>query len=1324
MIVLFCLLKAFSDVKAQTFLNGSFENTTATMACNYNLNNATFNGLMANTNAFGTGNETDILINGCYTAGIPDGVRAIGLAATYDEVSLELSAPLVAGNSYMISFWTYGEITFRPLGGIEIGVSMNNNTFGTPVGTAASVASTWMNHMFCFVAPNNGSYITVRNTQNGTIYWNHVDHFEFVSSNADFDFNDFCAGSPNGPSNIATPGGVFTFNPVPIDGATIDPATGVISNGVDGATYSVEYTLGGACPNSSVQTVTVSGFSYVSLIVDENCGAGDGEIDLTPVGGTPGYTYSIDNGVTSQGGSNFTGLNSGTYDIVITDATGCTATGIETIASSSGLTIDNVIATDETCAGTCDGEITISVSGGDPPYSYEWFDDTGNPIGPNAATIDNLCAGDYSVEVTDASGGSTIINTNYDFENGPGGGCDCPTGFTCANDAGQVFDGVMPVYVPGNQGCISSANNYTNSLGANSGTGYVYFYAGADNISTGSFPFVGGEQVELCVWYAGPQGAGASGQNTANAHFSFGVDGVQVGPDVTVPTNTGWTQFCFTVTMTPGNHTFQILSGGAAQYALWFDDFTVSNGTGGSGAACSISSNFVINTQVPGDPSFTLTDFCQGSPNSASNIVTPGGSFNFNPLPGDGSTINVVTGAISNGIGGTTYSVEYSTGGACPATSLETVTVIAQDDASFNLTDFCAGSTNSATGIVTAGGTFAFNPLPGDGATINSATGEITDGVTGTMYTVEYTTTGACSASSAETVTVTSQDNASFTLTDFCVGSANSATSIVTAGGSFAFNPAPGDGATINATTGEIINGVAGTTYNVEYITGGACSAASIQSVMVNGIPVIDDVIVSNETCLGTGDGSIEIVSVANGTGNYNYSWDIFPDPAISTAQNLVEGNYTVTVTDLVSGCQSSEMFDVTAPLAVTVDFNSTDVSCFGLSDGEIEVIGGGGTAGYNYSIDNGATWSANPIFSGLTAQTYQVVVEDANGCSSPVEDVTVGESNALFVNTVVTDVSCFNSCDGSITWNVVGGTAPYNYVSNGVNLGFNTAVDLCAGNYNYTITDANGCSSVGVEIVQSGVQVVPVIIARIDDGCTDDCDGEIVIGSNTGVSYTLNGVSSPTGIFTGLCAGSYNIVVTDANGCTADQDVMIGTIAPTYADFLSFPTTLTVYNNTVNFNNSSTNADQYEWNIVGENGYSHTYTTEDVEHTFPADTGTYQVCLTAINTGGCQDEMCVTIIVEDEIALYVPNSFTPDDDEFNQTFRAYVNGIDLFDFDFLIFNRWGELIWESHDAAIGWDGTYKGKLVQEGTYVWKIVVKDLQLDYRRTYTGHVSILK
>lgn len=167
------------------------------------------------------------------------------------------------------------------------------------------------------------------------------------------------------------------------------------------------------------------------------------------------------------------------------------------------------------------------------------------------------------------------IFPNSDFETGTTAGCHCPTGYTCSNDAGRVVMGIHPVFVVGNQGCVTSPTNYSNSLGARSGTGHVYFYAGLDAVTSPASSFSAGQQVCICVYYAGPQGAGASGQNTANCYFRLGVDGVSVSANIPVPVNTPWTQFCQTVTMTAGSHTFNILSGGAAQYSIWFDDFTV-----------------------------------------------------------------------------------------------------------------------------------------------------------------------------------------------------------------------------------------------------------------------------------------------------------------------------------------------------------------------------------------------------------------------------------------------------------------------------------------------------------------------------------------------------------------------------------------------------------------------------------------------------------------------------------------------------------------------------------------------------------------------------
>ena len=163
---------------------------------------------------------------------------------------------------------------------------------------------------------------------------------------------------------------------------------------------------------------------------------------------------------------------------------------------------------------------------------------------------------------------------NSGFEAGLVVNCSCPTGYVCANDAGRVIDGFHPVFVVGNQGCIGT-QNYALSLGAYAGTGYVYFYAGGDRVTTPSATFLAGDKVCICVRYAGPQGAGASGQNTANCYFRFWVDGIAVNATNFVPVNTGWTQYCYLATLTAGAHTFAIMSGGAAQYSIWFDEFTV-----------------------------------------------------------------------------------------------------------------------------------------------------------------------------------------------------------------------------------------------------------------------------------------------------------------------------------------------------------------------------------------------------------------------------------------------------------------------------------------------------------------------------------------------------------------------------------------------------------------------------------------------------------------------------------------------------------------------------------------------------------------------------
>jgi len=150
--------------------------------------------------------------------------------------------------------------------------------------------------------------------------------------------------------------------------------------------------------------------------------------------------------------------------------------------------------------------------------------------------------------------------------------------------------------------------------------------------------------------------------------------------------------------------------------------------------------------------------------------------------------------------------------------------------------------------------------------------------------------------------------------------------------------------------------------------------------------------------------------------------------------------------------------------------------------------------------------------------------------------------------------------------------------------------------------------------------------------------------------------------------------------------------------------------------------------NGVGENTWTingQTYIGEELTYTF-TESGTYNIVLKRENVI-CYDEETLQVIVNDcpGVIYWVPNSFTPDSDEHNQLFGPIMTeGFDVNDFTFLIFDRWGEIIWESHDPNFKWDGTYNGNMCQDGAYIWKIQFNVLGNDGRVENYGHVTILR
>ncbi|MDH7911265.1 gliding motility-associated C-terminal domain-containing protein [Winogradskyella sp. SYSU M77433] len=248
----------------------------------------------------------------------------------------------------------------------------------------------------------------------------------------------------------------------------------------------------------------------------------------------------------------------------------------------------------------------------------------------------------------------------------------------------------------------------------------------------------------------------------------------------------------------------------------------------------------VIPTICQGDNAeFTIT----GTPNAEVTYNINGGADETVVLDASGNALVLISNVSSNQTINVTY-IESTENSSCSATLLEsaTVSVASSEDASFTYSATCDGGTANVTGDL--GGVFQFNPQPSDGALLDEATGEIINAQPNTSYSVEYTTSGSCPDSSIQTVTTLDAGNASFVLVPETCGAV--AEILGDLGGVFSFDNQPTDGALINPDTGEITNGVLGTTYTIAYTTSGACPQTEYASVTIENC-IIPEVITPNE---------------------------------------------------------------------------------------------------------------------------------------------------------------------------------------------------------------------------------------------------------------------------------------------------------------------------------------------------------------------------------------------------------------------------------------------------------------------------------------------
>jgi gliding motility-associated-like protein len=239
----------------------------------------------------------------------------------------------------------------------------------------------------------------------------------------------------------------------------------------------------------------------------------------------------------------------------------------------------------------------------------------------------------------------------------------------------------------------------------------------------------------------------------------------------------------------------------------------------------------------------------------------------------------------------------------------------------------------------------------------------------------------------------------------------------------------------------------------------------------------------------------------------------------------------------------------------------------------------------------------------------------------------------------------------------------------------------------------------------------------------TSDIEGEGCVWT-LGNGVTLYGCDNVTAYFTSAGCFDVTLTITTIGGCTSSatyEDYICIENDP-IANFSADPLIVNMTNSEVNFINGSFGAVDYDWDF-GDGVVSN---AENPSHTFDnSEEGNYTVQLIAYSSFGCSDTAYAIVQVQEDLIFYVPNTFTPDGDEYNELFLPiFTSGFDPDDYNLLIFNRWGEVLFESNNSNFGWDGTYGGKIVKDGTYVWKIEFKTKYTDERQVHHGHVNVLR
>jgi gliding motility-associated-like protein len=522
-------------------------------------------------------------------------------------------------------------------------------------------------------------------------------------------------------------------------------------------------------------------------------------------------------------------------------------------------------------------------------------------------------------------------------------------------------------------------------------------------------------------------------------------------------------------------------------------------------------------------------------------------------------------------------------------------------------------------------------------------------------------------------------------------------------------------------------------TYNVTLTvaTPANCSNSVTKSVTVVPAPVADFTL--QNVCLNNQNVFTD-ASTSNVGAITQWAWD-FGDGSNASQQNpshtySADGIYNVTLTvTSVNGCPNSITKQaIVHPLPIA-GFTVQPICRYESSDfSDASVINSGSITQWDWNFgDNETSNQQNPSHNYAYDGSYTVTltVTSDNGCTGsvtqsalvhPLPAVNFSVSNVCLgfpanfndLSTVALGSTinqwAWNFGDAGATANTQNPTYTYN------NTGIYTV--------SLTTTTNNNCSSTATQTVS--VFDNPEVSFNTTPACFDESNGTataIASGGSGSYNYLWENGQQSANIYN-LFAGDYDITVTDGNGCTATGTASVTEYTVPVAPVATPDSQRIIFGDTVNVSISS----NFDPNVVYSISPNYNISCNNCNalFAFPNHTTVYTVNATDTVTG-CKGVTDFIVRVDEKYILFVPNAFTPNNDGVNDDIKVYSKGLKFF--HFRVFNRWGEMVFHSDDINQPWDGTYKGKIVDSGVYVYQVklgylngVTKDAQ--------GSITVIK